>query len=121
MSAAKPERMTPPPADDDDDIEVTRETLEAQRRAQQAKAIREALEAKTRRSWYTSAAAADAFQAAVDDIHHATRLPKHEVVAALLQAAVEQAAKVEKALLPQVAPMRRVRDVRGVSRRPETE
>ncbi|NUK93994.1 hypothetical protein HRW16_19580 [Streptomyces lunaelactis] len=116
MSAAKPERMTPPPTDDDDDIEVTRETLEAQRRAQQAKEIRDARDAKTRRSWYTSAAAADAFQAVVDDIHHATRVPKHEVVAALLQAAVEQAPKVEKRLGPKVAPMRSVRDVRDVSR-----
>lgn len=115
MSAAKPERMTPPPVDDDDDIEVTRETLEAQRRAEQAKAIREAREAKTRRSWYTSAEAADAFQAVVDDIHHATRVPKHEVVAALLQAAVEQAPKVEKKLSPKVAPMRPVRGVRDVS------
>lgn len=91
------------------------EILEAQRRAEKAKEIRDAREAKTRRSWYTSAAAADAFQAAVDDIHHATRVPKHEVVAALLQAAVEQAPKVEKKLSPKVAPMRPVRGVRDVS------
>ncbi|MFI2207658.1 hypothetical protein ACH47Z_44855 [Streptomyces sp. NPDC020192] len=88
-----------------------RETLEAQRRAQQAKEIRDAREVKTRRSWYTSAAAADAFQAVVDDIHHATRVPKHEVVAALLQAAVEQAPKVEKKLHAQVARVRPVRRV----------
>ncbi|MFK0113979.1 hypothetical protein [Streptomyces sp. NPDC091217] len=99
---------SPPPA------EVPGETLQAQRRAQEAKAIRDARDAKTRRSWYTSADAADAFQAAVDDIHHATRVPKHEVVAALLKAAVEQAPKVEKRL-GGVAPMRAVRDVRGVS------
>lgn len=107
-------RMTPPPADDDDDVEVTRETLAAQQRAQQAKALKEARESKTRRSWYTSTTAADAFQAAVDDLHHATRVPKHEVVAALLRAAVEQAPKVEKILHAQVA---RVRPVRYVAHR----
>jgi hypothetical protein len=87
------------------------EILEAQQRAQHAKAIREARESMTRRSWYTSTAAADAFQTAVDDLHHHTRVPKHEVVAALLRAAIEQAPKVEQKLYAQVAPMRRVRDV----------
>ncbi|MFG3223091.1 hypothetical protein [Streptomyces sp. NPDC048185] len=95
--------------------------LDAQRRAEHAKAIRDAKDAKTRRSWYTSAAAADAFQAVVDDIHHATRVPKHEVVAALLEAAVEQAPAVEKRLGPKVAPMRPVRGVRGVSPRERVE
>ena len=52
----------------------------------------------TRRSWYTKTAAADAFQAAVDDIHHSTRVPKHEVVAALLEAAVGQADRVQRKL-----------------------
>ncbi|MDX3516105.1 hypothetical protein PV755_45670 [Streptomyces caniscabiei] len=99
---------SPPPAPE---AAVAQETLVAQRRAEEAKAIREARESKTRRSWYTSTAAADAFQAAVDDLHHATRVPKHEVVAALLQAAVEQAPKVERKLQAQVA---RVRPVRGV-------
>lgn len=108
-----PQRMAPPPDDDDDDVEVTRETLAAQRRAQQAKVLKEARESKTRRSWYTSAQAADAFQAAVDDLHHHTRVPKHEVVAALLKAAVEQAPKVEQRLHAQVA---RVRPVRGIAR-----
>lgn len=117
-----PQRMAPPPADDeDDDIEVTRETLDAQRRAQRAKEIREAREAKTRRSWYTSVVAADAFQRAVDDLHHATRVPKHEVVAALLQAAIEQAPKVEKQLHAQVARVRPVRGVGDVSPRRRAE
>ncbi|MFH9426399.1 hypothetical protein [Streptomyces sp. NPDC017529] len=52
----------------------------------------------TRRSWYTKTAAADAFQKAVDDIHFSTRVPKHEVVAALLEAAVGQADRVQRKL-----------------------
>lgn len=113
--SAKAHRMAPPPNDDEDDVEVTRETLEAQKRAQQAKALKEARESMTRRSWYTATAAADAFQAAVDDLHHHTRVPKHEVVAALLRAAAEQAPKVEKQLHAQVARVRPVRGMRDVS------
>jgi hypothetical protein len=52
----------------------------------------------TRRSWYVKTAAADAFQEAVDDIHHSTRVPKHEVVAALLEAAVGQTERVQRKL-----------------------
>ncbi|MFJ3699658.1 hypothetical protein ACIPW9_37000 [Streptomyces sp. NPDC090052] len=52
----------------------------------------------TRRSWYTKTAAAEAFQEAVDNIHHATRTPKHEVVAALLEAAVAQSDRVRSEL-----------------------
>lgn len=52
----------------------------------------------TRRSWYVKTAAADAFQKAVDDIHHSTRVPKHEVVAALLEAAVGQTDRVQRKL-----------------------
>ncbi|MGW1870411.1 hypothetical protein ACWCPS_33305 [Streptomyces mauvecolor] len=54
----------------------------------------------TRRSWYVPTDTGDAFQRAVDDIHHATRAPKHEVVAALMEAAVAQAARVERMLMP---------------------
>lgn len=57
-----------------------------------------ARQAMTRRSWYVKTAAADAFQKAVDDIHHSTRVPKHEVVAALLEAATGQADRVERKL-----------------------
>jgi hypothetical protein len=52
----------------------------------------------TRRSWYTDTETADAFAAAVDDIHHSTRAPKHEVVSALLRAAVDQADQVQDSL-----------------------
>jgi len=106
----KPTRFLPP-SDDDIEPEVTRETVAAQKRAEAAAARRREAEAKTRRSWYTSTAAADAFSAAVDDIHHATRVPKHLVVAALLEAAVEQAGDVERRLAPvgKVRPVRQVR------------
>jgi len=96
--------MAPPPADDDDELEVTREAVDRDRRAAEARAREAARQSKTRRSWYTSAAAADSFQAAVDDIHHYTRLPKHLVVAALLEAAVSQADRVQKALILRTVP-----------------
>jgi hypothetical protein len=100
-------------ADDPEAPAPAPEVTHAQHRAAEAAAIRRASqrEEKTRRSWYTSTEAADAFTAAVDDIHHATRVPKHEVVAALMKAAVARASDVEKQLA-RIAPMRRVRDVR---------
>ncbi|MGW8529095.1 MULTISPECIES: hypothetical protein [Nocardiopsidaceae] len=52
----------------------------------------------TRRSWYASAEAAEELARVVDDIHHATRTPKHEVVSALFRAAVAAAPRVEKQL-----------------------
>lgn len=93
-----PERMAPPPNDDDDDLEVTRASVDRERRLREAKAKEAARKTMTRRSWYVTAAAADAFQAAVDDIHHSTRVPKHEVLAALLEAAVGQSDRVERKL-----------------------
>ncbi len=42
-----------------------------------------------RRSWYMPKTAADALAAAVDDLHYATRQPKHAVLAALLAVALE--------------------------------
>jgi hypothetical protein len=114
----KPTKFLPDPDEAEEILpEVTPEALAAQKRAEDAAARRRQreAEAKTRRSWYTTAAAADAFSAAVDDIHHATRAPKHAVVAALMQAAVGQATRVENDL-SRVAPMRRVREVRDVAR-----
>lgn len=94
-----PERMAPPPNDDDDDEpEVSRASVERERRRRQAAEKEAARQSMTRRSWYTRTAVADSFQAAVDDIHHATRVPKHEVVAALLEAAVAQAGRVQQTL-----------------------
>ncbi|WP_433860096.1 hypothetical protein [Streptomyces kronopolitis] len=96
----KPTSFLPPDDEDDEEVtpEVTREHLERERKAAEAKARQAARESKTRRSWYTSSDAADLFQVAVDDIHHATRVPKHEVVAALLEAAVGQAERVQRKL-----------------------
>lgn len=108
---AKPQRMSPPPLDDDDDIEVTRESVRVERRAERVKADQAAREPMTRRSWYTSKAVVDEFDAVIEDIHHATRVDKNVVVAALLRAAVAQAPQVEKDLHAQDAPVRRVRRV----------
>ena len=52
----------------------------------------------TRRSWYASADAAEELARVVDDIHHATRAPKHEVVSELFRAAVAAAPRVERKL-----------------------
>lgn len=54
--------------------------------------------AMTRRSWYASADAAEELARVVDDIHHATRAPKHQVVTELFRAAVAAAPRVEKKL-----------------------
>ncbi|MGW1364850.1 hypothetical protein ACWCQP_46545, partial [Streptomyces chartreusis] len=92
-----PQRMAPPPADDDEDEpEVSRESVARDRRRDRDRVAAEARQTMTRRSWYMKTTAADAFQAAVDDIHHSTRVPKHEVVAALLEAAVAQADRVQR-------------------------
>ncbi|MFG2716590.1 hypothetical protein ACGFX2_39665 [Streptomyces goshikiensis] len=53
----------------------------------------------SRRSWYTTTTAIDAFAQAVDDLHHATRVPKHAVVAALMEAAVTHKADVYHQLM----------------------
>jgi hypothetical protein len=47
--------------------------------------------AMTRRSWYVDQDAAAALAAAVDDVHFATRVPKHVVASALFRAAAAQA------------------------------
>jgi hypothetical protein len=93
-----PQRMAPPPNDDDDEPEVTRAAVERERRLREAAEKDAVRKTMTRRSWYVKASAADAFQAAVDDIHHATRVPKHEVLAALLEAAVGQSERVQRKL-----------------------
>ncbi|MET8832030.1 hypothetical protein ABZX40_40545 [Streptomyces sp. NPDC004610] len=79
--------------DDEDElpVEVTADVVARDRRAKKAAAT-------TRRSWYTTAEAADALAAMVDDIHHATRVPKHQVVAALFEAAVAQGPRVQARL-----------------------
>jgi hypothetical protein len=51
-----------------------------------------------RRSWYVARGAADALAAAVDDLHYETRRPKHEVLAALLQLAVDRKDEVRSHL-----------------------
>jgi hypothetical protein len=100
--AVKPTKFMPP-ADDEDEPEVTREAVDRERKAAVVAARQADRATKTRRSWYTSVTAADTFQAAVDDIHHTTRVPKHQVVAALLEAAAAQADKVQRQLVLKMA------------------
>jgi hypothetical protein len=47
-----------------------------------------------RRSWYLAADVAERLDAVVADIHHATRRPKHEVLGAALDVAVEHRADI---------------------------
>ncbi|MFB8407559.1 hypothetical protein [Streptomyces sp. NPDC055912] len=84
-----------PDADDDQAVAEVDKT-EVRRRARQATAPD-----MTRRSWYVTIEAADAFTAAVDDIHFATRLPKHQVVSALMEAAAAQAPRIQARLAKQ--------------------
>jgi len=51
-----------------------------------------------RRSVYLAAEVADRLDAAVDDLHFATRRPKHEVLAAAVAVALEHRAEIEARL-----------------------
>lgn len=52
----------------------------------------------TRRSWYVTQEASDALAAAVDDIHYATRAPKHAIASALFKLAASNGHLVERTL-----------------------
>ncbi|HEX5568302.1 MAG TPA: hypothetical protein VFY14_15490 [Streptomyces sp.] len=47
-----------------------------------------------RRSWYMPKESADALAAAVDDLHFATRQPKHVILAALVSVALDRVDEV---------------------------
>jgi len=52
-----------------------------------------------RRSWYMAKQTADALAAVVEDLHFATRKPKHVVLSELVAVALEHQAEVERRLL----------------------
>lgn len=54
--------------------------------------------AMSRRSWYAEKEAVDALAAAVEELHFATRVPKHTIVSELFRAAAAAAPKVHKKL-----------------------
>ena len=54
-----------------------------------------------RRSWYMSKTVADALAEEVDELHFATRRPKHEVLAALVTVAIEHRDEVRARLADQ--------------------
>lgn len=51
-----------------------------------------------RRSWYMAKQTADALAAVVEDLHYATRKPKHVVLSELVAVALEHQAEVERRL-----------------------
>lgn len=53
-----------------------------------------------RRSWYMPKATADALAAAVDDLHYATRAPKHAVLAAVIDVALAHVEEARGRLRP---------------------
>lgn len=55
------------------------------------------------RSWYVDREMADAFAAAVDDLHFTTRRPKHEVIAAALAVALDHREAIRARLTAQDA------------------
>lgn len=57
-----------------------------------------------RRTLYLPAAAADELDAMVADIHHETRRPRHEVLAAALRVAVDRQDEVRARLAAAAAP-----------------
>lgn len=52
----------------------------------------------SRRSWYAEQEAVEALAAAVDEVHFATRVPKHAIVSELFRVAAAAAPKVERKL-----------------------
>ena len=54
--------------------------------------------AKSHRSWYLDTGIANRLAAVVDDIHHRTRRPKHEVLAAAVTVALEHQDAIEARL-----------------------
>lgn len=54
--------------------------------------------AMSRRSWYAEQDAVEALAKTVEELHFATRAPKHQVVSELFRAAVAAAPKVQKKL-----------------------
>ena len=51
-----------------------------------------------RRSWYMPRESADALAQLVDDLHYATRRPKHEVLAAVIAVALAHRSEIENRL-----------------------
>ncbi|MDX3064017.1 hypothetical protein PV518_17810 [Streptomyces sp. ND04-05B] len=51
-----------------------------------------------RRSWYMPQASADALADIVDDLHYATRQPKHEVLRVLVDVALEHRSDITQRL-----------------------
>jgi len=51
-----------------------------------------------RRSWYMPRESADALAQLVDDLHFATRRPKHEVLAAVIAVALAHRSEIENRL-----------------------
>jgi len=51
-----------------------------------------------RRSWYMPRESADALAQLVDDLHYATRRPKHEVLAAVIAVALVHRSEIENRL-----------------------
>lgn len=52
----------------------------------------------TRRSWYLPKNAADELARVVDDLHYATRRPKHEVLGAIVAVALEHRDEIDQRL-----------------------
>lgn len=82
--------------------EETKEPKKSPRTAEPESAVTAgtSMSRRSRRSWYADAQAAEELARVVDDIHHATRVPKHEVVSELFRAAVAAAPRVQKKLTP---------------------
>ena len=65
------------------------------RTPESAQPARAAAADMTMRSWYMPKASADRLSALVDDVHFATRLPKHLIVGALVNVIDRHRAEVE--------------------------
>jgi len=101
-SEARPARPSnppkrPPPAASSERPPRAESPTSPSRTASSAKAAGPGKAARLR-SWYMTPASADALAEAVDDLHHATRAPKYEVLAAIVRHALADLGAVEAEL-----------------------
>lgn len=102
MSAKK--KPLPPPADDALQNAMRRrlqpreDPAAAEAPTETRTSARSASPTTVRRSWYMPADSAAALQALVDDLHHETRRPKGEVLAAVIAVVLEHHADVRTRL-----------------------
>lgn len=96
MSAAR--KDLPPPAGADTAYDAMRRRYQSTDKPRTERDRTRASSAMDRRSWYMPKDSADALAELVDDLHFATRTPKHEILQAIVREVLARRAAIEKRL-----------------------